>query len=465
MKLKLEPIEIDPTKLFDKDRLDRKDEIENLTALVSNINTPAVLAINSKWGMGKTTFIKLWEQHLIKENISSLYFNAWETDFSTDPLVAFLGEINESLKPLIGTSSKSKKAWKRTKAAGKQIAKRGIPVALKIATVGALDTDKIVEDEIAKAMGSLAGDALDDYLKQKSAIKEFHESLKELIETSSKDKPVVIFVDELDRCRPTYAISLLERIKHLFNIEGIVFVLALDKKQLGYSISSVYGEGIDTNGYLRRFIDIEYQLKLPELNKYISSLFAALELDQLLEPRLKYSELQYDRQRLEKTFTLLATTYKLTLREIEQLLASINLAVRTAKENDFIHPVFLAFLVVMKNIEPDIYNRFILESNSESELIKFLNKTMPSSSREDSYECAIIEAHLITAKTNAYGNTISETYIKHEEIINDELLSEEDKQYSEKVINAAGYLTRHEVNLNILVQRIEMLQHFQFEEE
>lgn len=95
---KKKPIEFDTKDPFKSDLLNREDEITNLTLLARHIDTPAVIAIDSRWGTGKTTFIKLWEHYLKTEEVSSLYFNAWETDFSKDPLVAFLGEMNEGLK-------------------------------------------------------------------------------------------------------------------------------------------------------------------------------------------------------------------------------------------------------------------------------------------------------------------------------------------------------------------------------
>ena len=173
LSLKIEETEIDPNDPFEMDRLNRKDEIENLTSLVCNLNSPAVLAINSQWGTGKTTFIKLWEQHLKEEKLDSVYFSAWETDFSEDPLIAFLGEINASLKPLIGKSEKSKRAWLMAKAAGKQIAKRAVPTLIKVATAGVLDTDKLIEGELSKLAGGLAGDALDNYLEEKKPLLNF----------------------------------------------------------------------------------------------------------------------------------------------------------------------------------------------------------------------------------------------------------------------------------------------------
>lgn len=173
MKLKLNPIQIEPSDPFKYDLLGRKEEILNLSLLVSNVNSPAVIAIDSRWGTGKSTFIRLWEQHLKEDILPSLYFNAWETDFSDDPLVSFLGEMNEGLKTLIGANEKAKKAWEITKSAGKKIAKRGIPALVRIGTAGIIDADKIIEDEITKAAGSLAGDALDNYLQQKGQLTSF----------------------------------------------------------------------------------------------------------------------------------------------------------------------------------------------------------------------------------------------------------------------------------------------------
>ncbi|QDE47832.1 hypothetical protein EIN43_17235 [Enterobacter hormaechei] len=66
--------------------------------------------------------------------------------------------------------------------------------------------------------------------------------------------PTFIFIDELDRCRPNYAIDMLETIKHLFDINNVVFVIATDKEQLSHSICSVYGSGFDATRYLDRFL-------------------------------------------------------------------------------------------------------------------------------------------------------------------------------------------------------------------
>ena len=181
MDLKIHPIDIDPAQPFLVDLLNRKEEVDNLTLIVNNLNSPAVLTVNSSWGTGKTTFIKMWAANLKLQGTASLYFNAWSTDFAADPLVAFLGEMNKGLEDLIGGNPKSKKAWSKAKKFGMQIAKRGLPALIKIGTAGVIEADKIVEDEVAKVLEGLTGDALKAFEDHKSAIKNFKESLDTII--------------------------------------------------------------------------------------------------------------------------------------------------------------------------------------------------------------------------------------------------------------------------------------------
>ena len=74
------------------------------------------------------------------------------------------------------------------------------------------------------------------------------------------EKPLLICIDELDRCRPQFALEMLESIKHLFEVENVVFILAYDGKQLACSTEAVYGPDFDGPGYLRRFFNLELGL-------------------------------------------------------------------------------------------------------------------------------------------------------------------------------------------------------------
>ena len=106
------------------------------------------------------------------------------------------------------------------------------------------------------------------YGEAKQAITEFRQTLGDVADALSEDhngRPLVVVVDELDRCRPSYAIELLETAKHPFAVDRVVFVLAVNRAQLAESVRALYGAGFNSEGYLRRFFDLDF--RLPEPNR------------------------------------------------------------------------------------------------------------------------------------------------------------------------------------------------------
>lgn len=468
MEFKVRPLEIQDDDPFKNDKLNRKSEIENLSSLVKNMDPPMVLAINSPWGTGKTTFIKMWKSYLEKDNIVSLYFNAWETDFAEDPLVAFLGEMNSSLGGLLNKQGKRNEAWEKTIKIGAHIAKKGIPALIKVLTSGLIDAEKIIEGEAAKLAEGLSKDAISAYEDTKNSISEFKINLCKAVEDvckENKKESLVIFVDELDRCRPTYTIELLERIKHLFDIENIIFVLSLDKEQLSYSVKSIYGNDFEAIGYLRRFIDIEYSLKTPDIKSYIIFLFNIFGFESFFEERKIYSDLKYERKHLLDTFNLLANAYKLTLREVEQLLSRINLVIRSTERDPYIYPNLLAFLITTREKNRAIYDRYLINENRPKEMIGHLYQLFDRTQLVLSHECALIEGHLINAKNAQIEKNDGGALDIHKKAMESDTTGDAERIYSEKVFLAATRVNENgdPINLETLVARIDMLEQFNFD--
>src|ERR1041385_3321058 len=100
MKFKPTPIQIAEDDPFKEGLLSRKSSAEVLTDFVSSLTEPFVLAIDSPWGTGKTTFLKMWLQLLRNQKFHCLYFNAWETDFTDSPLVSLIGEVGSEIEKL-----------------------------------------------------------------------------------------------------------------------------------------------------------------------------------------------------------------------------------------------------------------------------------------------------------------------------------------------------------------------------
>ena len=241
MPIQLKPSElaVPPENPFANDKLDRKKCPETLTNLVQTAPGPLVISINGGWGTGKTVFLRMWKQHLQNSGFTTIYFNAWQDDYCHDPLIALIGQIWTELK-----DSAFKEIAKSVKECAAPVFRTTVFNAVRTATAGIID----LKEEQLK---SISEKAVDEYVTAGEKLKDLREQLGELAqEVHKKGKPLIIIIDELDRCRPTFAIELLEKVKHIFDTPGILFVLGIDREQLGHSIKCVYGHEMDVNGYL-----------------------------------------------------------------------------------------------------------------------------------------------------------------------------------------------------------------------
>lgn len=460
---KASKIKVEQYNPFKNDTLNRKPYVENLSILLENISSPIVLSVNAPWGQGKTTFLEMLNAQLKNRNHKSIYFSAWETDFASDPLQAFLGEINEQIESLINGDTKKSEAWEKTKKAGAHIVKKAIPAIVKAGTNGAIELDKASEAIASKLTEDLTKDFLEEYTKNKEAISEFKAGIAQVLNNENKENTrLFIFIDELDRCRPTYAIELLERIKHLLDIDGLVFVLAMDRVQLSHSVKSIYGSEFEAIGYLRRFIDIEYALPEAEIDAFIDQLHDNFGFNDFFEKRRRYSGFEADKKRVDETVKFLANHNNLSLREIEYLFAKINLVIQSTEENEYFHPTLLVFLIFAKEYHSGSYTNYMSKTGTPESLIKILYSMMPEPERLKSERCYLIEGYLILAKKLEFK--IGDTLKHHEEIVKNATAPLRKLEYSNQVINIVhGYNGSDSViRLDLVKQRIDMLERFKF---
>ncbi|AYQ57371.1 hypothetical protein MS2017_1692 [Bathymodiolus thermophilus thioautotrophic gill symbiont] len=366
------PIEISEDDIFVNDCLDRKEVVEDLSCLISSSTQPFVFSVNADWGSGKTTFVKLWKTHLEKEHgVKSVYFSAWEDDFTSDPLIAILGELDAYIKKNNGDLEGELKNVKKTvgKILGNTMPAIFKGVAKKV--IGNDAVDQIVTDFIESSATVL----IDNYQTEKTALEEFKRSITEILQKINKGSPFVIFIDELDRCRPLYAIECLERIKHIFGIKHLVFVLSIDKKNLAESIKSQYGN-IDTDNYLRRFIDLEFDLKNPSVDEFCDVLERKFQLNNIIEEKIsntggaKYYYLP--------TIKTLVIELNLSLRQVEQIFTKLQIVFKTTKYGvPYGHFLVLALFETFKTYDNDLYFGLINgkeeAENKIKELIEAIN--------------------------------------------------------------------------------------------
>lgn len=364
MILKNPHLEIPKEKPFKEDRLGREDNIAALTELIKNYDSPFVLAIDSSWGNGKTTFIEMWKQYLENDGYPVIKFNAWENDFSDNALVSLMGEINEWLKTY-STKGKNRTevedALKKAKKFGVKVLKSSLPGVIKALTLGIIDKE-VLKDVLSNINEKIAEESFKAYEEARETISDLKKELIKFTEdiigncNGDEKKVLVIFIDELDRCRPTYAIDVLEKVKHIFDIPNIVFILGIDKEQLGHSIQSIYGCNFGIEGYLKRFIDITFNLPEGTKNKFLEYLFYRFEIVEFLLGKQGNKDITANA--LYNFFLKLFSLFNFSLRDQEQCVSHLNIILRTHKSSEYRNYHLIAFFLIMKHVKKDLFNQF-----------------------------------------------------------------------------------------------------------
>ena len=339
---------------FKHDRLGRKESVEVLTRIVSRNEGPCVLALDAPWGQGKTTFLNMWEAWLRREPQGFpvvACFNAWETDFTNHPFLALSSELTKELEPRIETT-----IFEKFKDAA-QKAQRVLPVASALAPlIGLLQPGAGVV--VGAASNTLAaansGEAdTNDYQEAKDALESFKTELEEL--AKGLDKTLVVMIDELDRCRPSYAVELLEVAKHLFAVDNVVFVLAVNRAELAHSVKALYGSGFDAEGYLRRFFDLDFRLPEPSRDRFVQDLLEITGLTSILEDGESQDELQ--------TATALLTAFlgspELSLRGVQQAVHRLGLVMALLPADAALLAVTAVVAIVLRTVDMAVYRRFV----------------------------------------------------------------------------------------------------------
>ncbi len=376
MKIKHHEIEIPVENPFNNCKLERGRYAEILTDIVEVYSDGFVLAINNDWGAGKTTFVKMWQQYLKNNEFNTIYFNAWENDFDCNPLIAIMSE----LKTL--SNSKNKAVFKSVIEKGAVITKNVLPALLKAVAKKYIYTEELVEaiENTTKGATEILEEEIKEYSKKKKSIIEFREQLEKFINKTENPRPLIFIIDELDRCRPHYAVEVLEQMKHFFSVSGIVFVLSIDKNHLAASVRGFYGsEHINTDEYLRRFIDLEYSIPAPSNQTFCKYLYDYYSFDEFFSSaeRGKYNEFQNDSEQFLKISDILFANAQATLRQQEKIFGQTRLILRFFSERAYTFSHLLFFLVFIKTLNPELYKRIETYSFSLQELSDAFSDTMP----------------------------------------------------------------------------------------
>lgn len=245
-----------------------KEFADGITKSILTKETPYVLLLESKLGMGKTYFSTRFTQFLHNQKIDAIYFSSWENDYLADPFLSFSKEIikyfNEKY-PAITTAKKIGSFPIRTMIA---VAKA---ISINFSSVGVpvnISADKI----------------FNEFQQKTDPFKNFKEKFAKLIKTL-KSKKLVLIIDELDRCRPDYAMKTFEIIKHFFDIEGLFIIVPTNETSLNKCVTSLYGinETKESECYFNKFFNHREDLYKPDYLKMVQEYLKKERLANIIE--------------------------------------------------------------------------------------------------------------------------------------------------------------------------------------
>lgn len=279
-----------------------------------------VIGLNSPYGSGKTTFLTMLRNKL-KTGGTALgdtivvSLNAWESDYFGDPLFAIVSALVDQIREV------SSKEPDQIVSAAKKIGRYGIAIGSHLLAKGtgidALKVQKEVEEMELKSASnpSSPADAFSLYQARKSAMVTLRDELRKYVNTSAAK--ILFLVDELDRCRPDYAISYLETIKHIFDLPGATFILAADRHHLCNSAKTAFGQGLNFDEYYRKFVQREIHLPMATERGFKSFVYRYIPIF-LNQKGIRETVFPLDRTRIE-SISELAISMKLTPRQMQEV--------------------------------------------------------------------------------------------------------------------------------------------------
>lgn len=404
-----------------------KETGERLTNLVKQAEGPAVISLTAPWGTGKTSFLDMWTVSLRLQGAKVVKFSAWEVDYTHDALVALIQELSGQLTEDDDGSHSIEKIKKK----GGDLLQHIAPLAVKVLTSGLVDINGI--DEISE---KLVEKKLADHENAKLSAAGFRDSLRNYakkLEEQENGFPLVIIVDELDRCRPNYAVELLESVKHFFNVDGVVFVIGVDIDQLGETIKGHYGQGYDGHRYLNKFFHLQLKLPEPDLHAFCHNTITRLGMADLFEGR---GLTNTARNSFSTDFIArLAISYELSLREIERLLLEAG-AVYSANTN--LAPMLsraILWLLVQKHRDPKFFESLLNQNVTAEDAWGTVGHRAPLIFRESQGEEANFRAILTLLLEGQSG--LSRLHRRSKELAEEDNAPQTQVTYWSSVLSAA----------------------------
>lgn len=338
-------LEATPEDPFRQDKLDRQPQVEALCHWIEATVGHPVVMIDAEWGAGKSAFMTMCRAYLTSRGRQVVAYNAWRSGYTQQPLFDLVAAVANEL-PSSATEAMTQSA-------------------IKVSSLRSIWT------EVRSGDTTVLVDLSQLPAETQRAVTEFQEHLKDVV--SSVPGPLVVLIDELDRCRPTYAVETLETVRHLFTVDGVTVVAAVNREQLAKAVSGLYGSDFNSDRYLRRFADLRIPLTVPDREArapFIDGLTAQTGLaDHVISS-----------QRCQHVLDLVALLPNAELRDIEYATHLATVVLASNHPSDVSHELwerYVLALVFLRVADLNAYSQFVRDTVSGIEAAVALNSALP----------------------------------------------------------------------------------------
>lgn len=411
--------------------------------------SPAVL--DGPWGCGKTIHALRMMEYLNANKLDThkcIYWNVSEVDFSGRPLAHFVSALYyESKEP-------KRKAFK--KLAYKLLRSTGVTVGINVMGGFFSKYTKInVISYMLKMLKLVDSESTDDanthIYEMTSLIQKDKNSIscaRELIDFVREGKELVVIVDELDRCRPSYALEMIEIIKHLFSIQNCKFLFVMNKCSIISSISHMYGLSTsDATMYLNKYVKLDLYLPRKTLINTIAVDNVAHYYDYYIKKEIGVGVCIS--MHTDSFIAALASKYNLQLREIEKLASMVRLLYRPfydqgrIEDNQYVHSIML-FVAFLTSFRHDILEKLYYKSIQLNEILEAINcnhaslnsRPAAASKQHENFFIVLLDVYLNESRQNS-----DNLYKRYEDAGYEELIYNHIYQYVlEQTVKTSQYL-------------------------
>lgn len=413
-----------------EDVLDREafvKQIVDLAMVLSEKRKNCCFAIEGEWGSGKSFVLENIQECLQPEQSEEtgtdrffiVRYDCWKYDYYEEPIVAIISVLRDQIDQYINllTDDAKRVLLETVKNTITKIAVEAIKAKTGIDMDG---VGEVPEGDVK---------IYDKYFGFQKVVKKVQNQIEKISQTQT----VVIMVDELDRCLPLYAIKVLERIHHVFNeIENVVVIVAMEKKQISNSLHQIYGDEMDVDRYLKKIIAFSFKLDNGSAHNFIEKYASYMEMFDIkerdgLEEFLKEITANIDIRTQEKIFEKAENLHRLlaTQEKMDSGILAFEIVTLCVKEKmSTVHLEWMINTSSYPNIEREIgkeyfdimrkYVRNIIEFPS------YMNNKLICN--EDRFIDRMI--FIIAGLTNEYKNRVcAEFFCADEEIGNDLIFS------------------------------------------